>query len=95
LGIYPSRDNAKICNFFDLQKAQFVSHEPLHNQFTDKHITVLFAALFDIDFASVEKLDYTHSERRQLLEKLLEYYRIHFDNMGEIKSLDILREVLR
>ncbi len=95
LGFYPSRDNALISNFFDLQKAQFVSHEPLHNQFTDKHLTRLLAALFDVDFASVEKLEYTQSERRQLLEKLLEYYRIHFDTMGQIKSLDILREVLR
>ncbi len=95
LGIYPSRDNASVSNFFDLQKAQFVSHEPIHNQFTDKHITRLFATLFDVDYASVEKLEYSQNERRQLLDKLLEYYRIHFDNMGVIKSLDILREVLR
>ena len=73
LGIYPSRDNASVSNFFDLQKAQFVSHEPIHNQFTDKHITRLFATLFDVDYASVERLEYSQNERRQLLDKLLEY----------------------
>lgn len=95
LGIYPSRDNATISNFFDMQKAQFVSHEPIHNQFADKHITGLLAALFEVDYTKIENLEYTQSDRRQLLEKLFEYFRIHFDNLGDIKSLGILKEVLR
>ena len=95
LGINPSRDNALVSNFFDLQSALFVSHEPLHNQFTDKHITVLFSRLFDVDSSSIEKLDYTQNERKLVLEKLLEFYKIHFDNLGEIKSLEVIKEVLR
>lgn len=95
LGINPSRDNALISNFFDLQSALFVSHEPLHNQFADKHVTILFSRLFDIDSSSIEKLDYTQNERKLVLEKLLEFYKIHFDNLGEIKSLEVLKEVLR
>ena len=95
LGINPSRDNALISNFFDLQSALFVSHEPLHNQFTDKHITTLFARLFDIDSSSIERLNYTQNERKLVLEKLLEFYKIHFDTLGEIKSLEIIKEVLR
>lgn len=95
LGIYPNSDNALISNFFDLQKARFVSHEPAHNQFTDKHVTILLSRLFEVDYASLEKLEYTQNDRRMILEKLLEYYHIHFDNMGEIKSLIVLQEVLR
>lgn len=95
LGIYPNNDNALISNFFDLQKARFVSHEPMHNQFADKYITILFSRLFDVDYASLDKLEYTQNDRRMVLEKLLEYYHIHFDNMGEIKSLIVLQEVLR
>ena len=94
LGIDPSNDNASISNFFDLQTALFVSHEPLHNQFTDKHITVLFSRLFDVDSSSIEKLDYTQNERKLVLEKLLEFFKIHFDQLGEIKSLEVLKEVL-
>lgn len=94
LGIYPSSENARISNFFDLQKAQFVSHEPLHNQFTDKHVTGLFSKLFEVDHASLERLEYSHHDRRLVLEKLLEYYHIHFDNLGEIRSLSVLKEVL-
>jgi DNA repair protein RecO (recombination protein O) len=95
LGINPSQDNSLISNFFDMQAAAFVNHEPLHSQFTDKHSTVLFSRLFEIGFSSVETMNYTQHERKVMLEKLLEYYRIHFDNLGEIKSLSVLREVLR
>lgn len=95
LGIYPSGDNALICNFFDLQKAQFVSHEPLHGQFADKHLTSIFARLFTIDQTSLNTLNYNHNDRRLLLDMLLEYYRVHFDNLGEIRSLSVLKEVLQ
>ena len=95
LGINPSRDNAETSNFFDLQSARFVSHEPLHNQFTDKQLTVLFTRLFDVDSSSIENLGYNQNERKLVLEKLLEFYKIHFGNLGEFKSLEVLKEVLR
>ena len=95
LGFSPSRENAEISNFFDLQSARFVSHEPLHDQFTDKQLTVLFTRLFNIDSSSIERLDYTQRERRWVLEKLLEFYHIHLGNLGEFKSLEVLKEVLK
>ena len=36
----------------------------------------------------------TGRERRDLLELTLSYYRLHIEHLGEIKSLDILSEVL-
>ncbi len=95
LGIYPSQENVAGNVYFDLQKAQFVSSEPIHNQFADKQTTVLFSRLFDVGFSSLETLGYTQNERRLVMEKLLEFYRIHFDKMVEIKSLDVLKEVLK
>ena len=95
LGFSPSREDAERCNFFDLQTARFVSHEPLHSQFTDKYLTVLFTRLFTIDSSSIEDLDYNQHERRLVLEKLLEFYHIHLGNLGEFKSLEVLKEVLK
>lgn len=95
LGFSPSREDAERCNFFDLQTARFVSHEPLYSQFTDKHLTALFIRLFNIDSSSIENLDYNQRERRLVLEKLLEFYHIHLGNLGEFKSLEVLKEVLK
>jgi len=36
----------------------------------------------------------TRTQRADLLDALVSYYRIHFDNLGEVKSLPVLREVL-
>lgn len=95
LGIYPNSENASISNFFDLQKGRFVSHEPTHGQFADKHTTQLLATLFETNCESIHKLNYTQNDRKQVLAKLLEYYHIHFDNLGDIRSLHVLQEVLR
>ena len=95
LGFSPNLENSQISNFFDLQSAAFVSHEPAHNQFADKHSTLLLSKLFEVGFSSVETLEYTQNERKIVLEILLEFYSIHFDHLGEIKSLNVLKEVLR
>ena len=95
LGINPSGENAEISNFFDLESGKFVSHEPSHNQFADKSLTTLFARLFGVDLSNIESLGYTQNDRKLVLEKLLEYYKIHFGNLGEIKSLEVLKEVLK
>lgn len=95
LGIYPNNEQARISNYFDLQTARFVSHEPMHGQFADKHVTTLFARLFEVDQTTLEQLDYHHNDRKLVLDMLIEYYRIHFDNLGEIRSLSVLKEVLK
>lgn len=95
LGIFPNSDQANVGMFFDLEKAQFVGREPVHNHFADKHVTTLLSRLFEVDLTSLEKLDYTQNERRLVLEKLIEFYKIHFDNLGEIRSLAVLKEVLK
>ena len=95
LGIYPSRENAQISNFFDLHKAQFVSHEPFHNQFADKQVTTLFARLTESEPATLGQLNYTQHERTLVLKMLLDFYKIHFDHLGEIKSMMVLKEVFK
>lgn len=95
LGIFPSGENSGQGTFFDLKKAQFVFREPAHEQFADKRVTALFARLFDIDLNTFVKLNYTQTDRSALLEMLLKFYRIHFDHLAEIKSVEVLKEVFR
>lgn len=95
LGIAPNSDDYKTGSFFDMQKAGFVFHEPTNGQFADKQVTVLFSRLFDVDFGTMEQLHYTQSERTFVLEMMLQFYRIHFDHLGEIRSLEVLKEIFR
>jgi DNA repair protein RecO (recombination protein O) len=45
------------------------------------------------DYGQAISLDRTR--RVNILEKLIFFYKIHMDNLGDIKSLEVLREVLR
>jgi DNA repair protein RecO (recombination protein O) len=40
------------------------------------------------------KVELNNFQRRELLEQILNFYKSHIDNMGEIKSIKILRTVL-
>jgi len=93
LGILPNRENLSVSNYFDLKKAEFVSSEPIHPQFMDKRTTEIFARLFDLGFSNLPELQLTGSDRQVLLQKLIEFYQIHFEFIGELKSLRVLKEV--
>lgn len=41
------------------------------------------------------KVDLPKGARLSLLEQLIFFYKVHLDNLGEIKSLEVLRETLR
>lgn len=93
LGILPNRGNMEISQFFDLRKAVFVSSEPGHPQFMDKHTTILFARFFDASLSNIHEIALTQHDRQTLLRKVIEFYQIHFDFFGDIKSLSVLKEV--
>lgn len=93
LGIYPVFDNSQINNYFDLEKAQFVSREPIHSHFANKEKTQLLIRLFNVDDISKNNLVYSQTEKALLLNLIIDFYKIHFNNIGQIKSLTILTEV--
>jgi DNA repair protein RecO (recombination protein O) len=41
-----------------------------------------------------EALTITHPQRRSLLDLILQFYTMHTEGMGEIRSVQVLREVL-
>ena len=52
-------------------------------------INDLIAATYD------SKLNINRTDRNHLLEIILVFYRLHIEGMGEIKSLDVLKEVMK
>lgn len=95
LGIYPEGTAAPVSSFFDLKNATFVSREPVHGQFADKRETEMLARLIEADSSELASLGYSQADRKAVLRKLLDFYRIHFDDLGSLKSLEVLTEVLK
>jgi DNA repair protein RecO (recombination protein O) len=77
-------------NIADLERELKDNHYP---NSSDAHEHRAAEQLLLGDYGQAIALDRTR--RINILEKLIFFYKIHMDNLGEIKSLEVLREVLR
>lgn len=93
LGFHPG-DNPENKSFFDLRNGLFVSIPPLHGEYLNEKQSHLFCRLLHSGFEPSSLHQFQNMERRQLLEILLLYYRIHLPNFGKIHSHKILHQVM-
>jgi DNA repair protein RecO (recombination protein O) len=70
---------------------QYVN-EVLGPRVTDEAVEKIIGQLLSADFTS--SLTITHQQRREILELLVEFYTDHIETIGELKSMQVLREVM-
>ena len=93
LGFLPDTSSKGFENWFDLRRGVVVSFEPSHPLFANKEVTEYLIALSSLKIQEISDFKISRNLREYLLSKLIEYYQLHFENMGDIKSLGILKEV--
>ncbi len=94
LGFYPRWNPGQQYGFFDLQEGVFTVSAPGHPQFLSGESVDKLEQLQQCNFEDSGKLPLNNSNRRQLLEVLHTYYRLHLPGFGEMKSMEVLRTVL-
>ena len=93
LGFMPDTLFADTEGWFDLQKGAVVASEPLHTLFMNKQATRPFIELAALKINELHDFKISRTMRDYLLENIITYYRLHFESLGEIKSLKVLREL--
>lgn len=93
VGIMPNTERAGFENYFDMRKGTVVSFEPSHPFFIHKEATEAFILLSTKKLHELEQVKLSSDLRNILTDKMVEYYQLHFDRMGEIKSMKVLHEV--
>lgn len=94
LGFLP--DTAPLASFetwFDLKKGSLVLDQPRHNLYINKEATKYWCSLPALRIQDVSDFMLPSGIRNYLLEKMVDYYQLHFEYPGEIKSLKVLREL--
>ncbi len=81
--------------FFDLKDGVFCQALPNHAWVVQGPHAGLLARLLTCSFEELATLHISMPERRLLLEKIIDFYRLHIDHLGEIHSHEVLEEVLR
>ncbi len=80
--------------FFDLKDGVFCNRSPAHPLVLEHPYTTLFADLLACSFEQLAAMRLSLPHRRFLLGRILEFYQLHVDNLGEIKSHEVLETVL-
>jgi len=93
LGFLPQLSKAGFQNWFDLKKGEVIPFQPPHPFYANKELTEALLNLAPVKMQNISEFHVTRSMRDSLLTALVDYYQLHFDNLGEIKSLKVLREV--
>lgn len=94
LGFAPHAQTRNDQKYFDLQEGDFTSVMPIHPYFIDKNDADLFLLLFKTPFEKINEIKITNTTRRFILDKILVYFTLHTASFGQIKSHQVLEEVL-
>jgi len=94
LGFAPSLESKTDLNFFDLQEGEFKSQPPLHPNYIAKTEAAFFILLYSTPFDQIGEIKFNNATRRLILDKILIFYTLHTASFGEIRSHQILEDVL-
>jgi DNA repair protein RecO (recombination protein O) len=94
LGFYPDRYLAGEADYFDLKNGVFCRYKPDSVLYLSPPNTQKFAMLLQCSFENMAQLKLNNDDRRYLVQKLLEYYALHVEGFGNVRSHEVLEEVL-
>lgn len=90
LGFYPQNDFGEERFFFNLASGQFKTHFGDPEIFLDTEASELWNRYMHSDLQSVEEEGFNGLQRKQILDNLVRFYKLHVAGMGEIRSLEVL-----
>ena len=81
--------------YLDLREGDFVAIQPTHPDFIHGQQAIVTAELLKMRLpAELEQLKLNQQTRRELLLKFQHYYALHIHDFGQMKTLQVLHEVL-
>lgn len=92
LGFYPSVSEG---NYFDLREGLFVKTIPDHSNYIPEKLTHTLRNIINPELKNFDQIEITAVERKQLLNYLLSYYKIHLPEFGEVRSIAVLEELFK
>jgi DNA repair protein RecO (recombination protein O) len=94
LGFFPEGQYSAFTSVFDLREGRFASQLPRHADYLNEIDSQLLNDLINAEYATVQQLKIDKIQRKQLLQALIKFYQFHIASFGEIKSYDILEQVI-
>ena len=93
VGVYPNMEGYVEGYCFDMQNGCFVSSAFPGRGFLDAEDSRIMYLLMRMDYGSMHLFKMSHEERNRCLDVVLDFYRLHVPDFGELKSLQVLRDM--
>ena len=93
LGFYPNLEEYRENYIFDMVNGEFVPYQPLHSHFLNRYDSMVLARLGRISYENMHKFVFSQKDRINIINKVLDYYRLHLYDFPALKSLDVLHEL--
>lgn len=95
LGFRIEGDYDPLHPYLDLQEGVFVSEPPIHGMYTDQKLSELTHQLLQHNNAiTLYRIKLHHHQRRELLQAYAHFFHYHIADFGQLKTLQVLQEVL-
>lgn len=94
LGFVPAEEWSEATPVFDLREGVFVAAPPPHVHHLGEAESRLLHQLLDKKLETCHELSMQRPQRKSLLLRLIDYYRLHIENFPEIHAHEVLQEVL-
>ncbi len=82
-------------NIADLQEGNFTPQHPPHPYYLEGENALITSEILKAQIPEeLNNLKMNHLKRRELLLKYMEYYNLHMQDFGKMKTLPVLQEIL-
>ena len=93
LGFFPQDNHQSDEDWFNLRAGRFSKFPPESSSRLGQDSSALLAKLLRSNLDQTNNIRLNRDQRNELLSGMVDYYRLHLDGMGEIKSFGVLKEI--
>ncbi len=93
LGFFPRSNFSEQNKYFDLQEGEFTSMQGPGSLFADLSLSDYLNQLILVNFEEIGSIKGNSQLRNELLEVLINYFRLHIPGISGFKSFEVLKEV--
>lgn len=94
LGFYPKKNTYQQGFHFDAMAGLFRQGAPEHPYFSSPQLSNQLHQLLEMGLESHGNISWNNTERRELMQELIDYYKLHIPGFHGLKSHEILKTVL-
>jgi DNA repair protein RecO (recombination protein O) len=95
LGFNPENNYNDVLRYFDLREGTFVSQAPFHRDYLTEKDSNILSRFLNSNMEAHQNIKLNKNERIDLLVHLIDFYRIQIGDFGEMKSLDVFRDIFK